>query len=270
VLRALAVLLGVSVAAACGTAQPAEPEPEAGSAAPLESLQWERLPDPPLSPRSLVQLHWTGRELLALGGDIVPPCPPAASCADPSQPQRDGAAYDPVTRTWRPTALAPRPLVGRAVVDGDVVWAQTGWDADAPLLSYDASADRWTEHPGPPGPARAAYVLAVADGRPVALRIEQRTERYPDALYDPTERTWQALPPDPLAPSFDRSAVQTPQGLLVTGAEAVPDPGSEEPSLLRAALLDVPAATWRRLPDSDQLVGSGIAVHAWVLPGAGR
>jgi hypothetical protein len=151
--------------------------------------------------------------------------------------------------------------VGGAVVDGDVVWAQTGWEADAPLLSYDASDDRWTVHPAPPGPAAASYLLAVSAGHPVALRTEQRTERHTDAVYDPHAGTWASLPPDPLTPSFDRSAVQTPRGLLVTGAEAVPDPGSEQPSYLRAMLLDVSRGTWRRLLDSDQLVGAGIAVH---------
>ncbi len=252
--RALALSLVLALAG-CGTVGPLSSEP---AAAP----RWERLPDPPLSPRSMTRLHWTGSEVLALGGDTAPPCPPAASCVDPSEPQRDGAAYDPGTGRWRRTAEAPRPLVGGAVVDGDVVWAQTGWQADAALLSYDASEDRWDEHPPPPpppGPATASYVLAVSQGRPVALRIEQAASS--DAVYDPAARVWAPLPRDPLSPSFDRTAVQTPRGLLVTGAAAVPNPGSAAPSFLRAALLDVSTSTWRRLPDSDQLVGAGIAVH---------
>lgn len=250
----MAVVLLLAVAA-CGTGTPVEVGPAQAA------LRWERLPDPPLSPRFLPALHWTGSELLALGGDTVPPCPPAASCVNPAEPQRDGAAYDPATGRWRRTAEAPRPLGGGAVVDGDVVWAQTGWEADAPLLSYDASEDRWTQQPAPPGPPTASYGLAVSEGRPVALRREQRTQRYPDAVYDPHAGTWESLPPDPLAPSFDRAAVQTPHGLLVSGAEAVPNPGSDQPSYLRAMLLDVTTKTWQRLPDSDQLIGAGIAVH---------
>ena len=251
-LRLVIVLL--LLLTACGSAR--EQAAPAGAA-----LRWERLPDPPLSPRALGELHWTGRLLLALGGDTVPPCPPTASCTEPSRPQRDGAAYDPATGRWRETAEAPRPPVGRRVVDGEVVWLQSGWEADKPLLSYDAGTDVWTEHPAPPGPASASYVLAVSRGRPVALRIEQRTQRIADAVYDPQVRTWTALPADPLAPSFDRAAAQTPQGLLVTGAEAVPNPGSAQPSYLRASLLDVQSGTWTRLPDSEQLVGAGMAVH---------
>jgi len=247
---ATALLLAL---AACGTAEPER--------AATTELRWERLPDPPLTPREFGPLHWTGRELLVLGGDTVPPCPPAASCATPPRPQRDGAAYDPSTNTWRRTADAPLPLQGHQVLDGDVVWAQTSWHGDAPLLSYDASKDRWTQHPPPPGLALAAYVLTVADGHPVALRTEQRTQHYPDAIYDPARRSWTNLPADPLSPSFDRAAIETPQGLLVTGAKAVENPGSEKPAFLRAELLDPTTRTWKRLPASDQLVGAGIALH---------
>ena len=251
VLRLMVVL--VLVLSGCGVAGPSLDVPRSAA------LQWERLPDPPLSPRALGALLWTGRELLALGGDTAPPCPPTAGCVGPSEPQRDGAAYDPVTNRWRPLAPAPRPLVGPGVLDGGIVWFQTSEDA-APLLAYDAAADSWTEHPAPPGPAAASFILGVSEGRPVALRKEQRDQALPDAVYDPGSRSWEALPPDPLRPSFDRAAVATPQGLLVTGAEAVDEPGVL-PAFVRASLLDVRRQTWERLPDSDQLVGAGIAVH---------
>lgn len=225
---------------------------------PAAAPRWERLPDPPLSPRSVPAVHWTGTEVLVLGGDTAPLCPPTASCVDPPEPQLDGAAYNPATGRWRTTRPSPVPVVGAGVGDQQTVWFMT---AKGSLLAYDASADQWQDHPPPPGPASASFVLAVSRGLPVALRTEQRTQGLADALYDPDSRTWIELPRDPLAPSFDRAAVDTAQGLLVTGAEAVDNPGSEKPTLLRASLLDVGTRTWTRLPDSDQLVGSGIAVH---------
>lgn len=249
----LATLLLVTGCGAAGTDRD-----DLRATEPAAAPVWERLPDPPLTPRSSAAVHWTGKEVLVLGGDTAPLCPPTAGCADPPQPQTDGAAYDPVAGRWRKTRPAPSPFLGPGVRDGQSVWFVTEKQS---LASYDAAADRWTEHPPPPGPFGASFVLAVSRGLPVALRSEQRAQRLPDALYDPQAGAWAELPPDPLAPSFDRAAVDTAQGLLVTGAEAVDNPGSERPALLRASLLDVETRTWTRLPDSDQLVGSGIALH---------
>ena len=256
VIRAV-VALGLGALTACGA-----PTAQTAQTARPTTLQWERLPDPPLTPRFLTELFWTGSELLAIGGDPNPPCPPNANCiAGPLPAARDGTAFDPATSTWRRIADAPRALEGDALVSGDVIWARTGWQADDPLLSYDASEDRWTSHPPPPGTGPASYNLAVSRGQLVALRTDQQLDRSRDALYDPSTRSWSALPPDPMAPSFDRTAVDTAHGLLVTGAESVANPGSDKPAYLRAALLDVGRKTWRRLPDSEQLVGAGIALH---------
>jgi hypothetical protein len=48
--------------------------------------------------------------------------------------------------------------------------------------------------------------------------------------------------------------VWTGQDLVLLGIEHVPSPGSEKPSVYRAAILDLANGTWRRLPDS-QIVG---------------
>ncbi len=220
---------------------------------------WHQLPPPPLSPRALPVVAWVGGEVVVLGGDTAPVCPPSASCTWPSQPQRDGAAYDLAAGTWRRTAPAPRPVVGDAVVVGDVVWTQSGFAGDAPLLAYDVSENSWTVHPAPPGVAADAWDLAVSGSRLVALRSQEHSSLH-DAIYDSRTRRWRSLPPNTLPASFDRAAVDTAYGLLVVGLELVDQPNSSAPALLRAELLDATGA-WHRLPDSDQLAGVGIAVH---------
>ncbi|MDP9434040.1 MAG: hypothetical protein M3P93_02090, partial [Actinomycetota bacterium] len=69
--RLLAVLV-LALLAGCGPGTATGPAPS-----------WERLPDPPLSPRTLPVVAWTGAEVLVLGGDTAPLCPPSASCVDP-------------------------------------------------------------------------------------------------------------------------------------------------------------------------------------------
>lgn len=69
--------------------------------------------------------------------------------------------------------------------------------------------------------------------------------------YDPATGTWGQLPYDPLSPSFDRSMVWAGGELVLFDMEHVPQPGSDGPSVARAAALDVESGSWRRLPDSE-------------------
>ena len=50
------------------------------------------------------------------------------------------------------------------------------------------------------------------------------------------------------------------QELLLFDHELVPNPGSEKPSITRAAALDLESGSWRRLPDSE-ILASG----PWVI-----
>lgn len=63
-----------------------------------------------------------------------------------------------------------------------------------------------------------------------------------------------------MIPAFDRSVTATSAGLVLTGHDLVPQPGSEKPSFTRAALLPPGSAQWVLLPDSDQI---GAGPWAW-------
>lgn len=79
---------------------------------------WTRIPAAPLTSRRFPELLWTGRELLVLGGqEIRPPeaTDPAGCRIDDTVRFDDGAAFDPVSKIWR-------PLAGRVSFHHGAVW----------------------------------------------------------------------------------------------------------------------------------------------------
>lgn len=257
------VAVAVTVLGMAALAVAVRPDPglaAAPSAVPGPLVRaWERLPDPPVRPRSFSVAAAVDGEAVFLGGLVEPPCPSNASCDAPAVQVLDGAAFAPAIRTWRRTAPAPAALDAsytEAPVVGGSVWALS----DAGLLAYDVRRDRWTSHPLPPDQASAdpqvAYRRLTADGdRLVLAGGEHRSAADRDRVFDPATGTWSTLPPDPLTPSFDRTLTSTPAGLVLTAKAWSESPGSERPSVLRAALLAPGAGSWRLLPDSDQLGG---------------
>lgn len=242
---------GAAVAAALLLASCA---PGAGDGRSRGGGTWTELPSPPLSPRTGAVTAWTGSEALFLGGQTGNLCPPSASCTEPAELARDGAAYDPVGETWRRTADAPRPLgPGSTAVAGDTVHVLV----EDRLLTYDASEDAWSVSPPVPSPGDRWWggLAALEDGDVVVAAGERQDGAPPDQVYDPEDRTWADLPPDPLGPALDRSVTAVPGALVLTGAESVPNPGSEEPAVLRGAVLDLSTRQWRLLEDSDQIGG---------------
>ena len=122
------------------------------------------------------------------------------------------------------------------------------------LQSYDASEDAWTRHQAPT--ALPDYVeLVAAHGRVIVIRGERGRNDPPDTVYDPATETWSLLPLDPLGPAFDRTLTSTSHGLVLTGHDMLPQPGSQSPSYLRAALLPRGSERRQLLPDSHQLGG---------------
>ena len=218
---------------------------------------WTALPGSPLSPRFGARAFWVGDRMVVMGGSQDRPCPPNADCV-PSTPLSDGASFDPATGTWREIAEAPVRLGGAsaAVLNETVYLLMQGsvLEPGVPppaFLAYDAQRDLWRELLLPPDEEEIGFVLAVAGERLILYQGSQENGVEHDLLFDPADQTWTELPPDPLIPSFDRTMVWTDAGLVLTGIEDVPQPGSTGPALYRAAVLDLETLQWKRLPDSE-------------------
>jgi len=219
---------------------------------------WERLPDPPIPPRSNVVAVWTGEEALFVGGDTFL-CPPLANCFAPAEPPlADGAAYDPSTNSWRRIADAPVRFAwaSTAVLDGSVYFLiSQHQNTDATFLRYEVATDSWeilAMLPREPSYHR----LVATDAALVAYASTHEVGSFRDFAFDPRTREWTELPTDPLSPAFDRSMVWADGALYLFDQPVVAQPGSAEPSLTRVARLDFDSGRWERLADSE-ILGSG-------------
>jgi hypothetical protein len=261
ILVALSFASAALVTAACGAEGSAGPE-KAG-----DSAVWQAVPAGPLSPREGALALWTGREVLVIGGSDAPPCPPTASCVPPETPPlADGAAFDPQTATWRRIADAPVPFEwaeGLVMETTAYLWIPGNPgrpSAEPAFLAYRIEENRWEELPFPSGDPGRFHGIVTAGDRIVAYTGSDEQGEQPDLVFDPAAGSWSELPPDPLSPSFDRSMAWSGRELVLFDHELVPNPGSEEPAVTRAAALDVETGSWRRLPNSE-ILASG----PWVL-----
>ena len=173
-------------------------------------------------------------------------------------PLTDGAAFDRSSGEWSGIAVAPLPLGHLSgVVLLDVLYVFVPGFEPAParsgFLAYHIADNRWEDLDAPPVPEGTTLELVAAGNLVVAYHHTQELGVRPDLLYDPATGKWTDLPVDPLAPSFDRSAVWTGRELVLVGVEVVANPNSARPSLYRAAGLDLASGSWRRLPDSEVL-----------------
>lgn len=222
---------------------------------------WRELAGSPLAPREQALGLWTGTEALIIGGSDGPVCPANADCPLDDTPRRDGAAVDPATGRWRRIADAPVPiLAAQGVVAGGTAYVLSTWKRDGThpeLLAYDIGRDAWRRLPLPFAPGDAALgLVATGDAGVVVYRGSHETAPGapgPDHRFDAAAGTWHALPPDPLGRSFDRTAAWSGTELVLFGQELVANPGAQKPSLVRAAVFNPTARTWRRLPDGPLL-----------------
>jgi hypothetical protein len=250
---AAAVALVAALLGACGGGDRMDPAPGQDA-----SGTWERLASPPLSPRENALGLWTGEETLVLGGSDADPCPPTAECITPSVPPlRDGAAFDPARRSWRPIADAPVGFSGaEGVVVSETAYVLTNGEMGRPgapraFLAYRIRDDRWEKLPAPSG---EPYRSVVAAGtKVVAFSTTDEYGGGPDLVFDPASAAWSALPNDPLPRSYDRTMAWTGSQLILFAKRIVPKPGADAPSLAVAAALDLESGEWRRLPDSETL-----------------
>ncbi len=259
--RPLVVLgLAAALAAGCGS----------GSRSSDEQLHatWRPLAAPPLSGRFLPAAVWTDREMLVWGGAG---CEGACDGRD-IRDHADGAAYDPVSDTWR--ALPPSPLSARsgplAVWSGRelIVWG--GMRAGASLgdgAAFDPAANRWRSLPPSPlagrfaaPPGTVAQVPGVWTGSEMLVwgqgaGVDSTEAELPaGAAYDPVLDRWRLLAAAPIAARI-ADAVWTGEEMLVWGGQSgrryFDDGAAYDPTVDR----------WRSLPPSP--LAARFAFAAW-------
>ena len=169
----------------------------------------------PLAPRVGAIGAWTGKELVVAGGLSQPN-------GGTVKAFRDGAAYNPATRTWR--KLAPMPL-GRS--DATAVWdgreilflgGRTGDRLAKRGMAYNPATNRWRWLPEMAYP-RSGFA-AVWTGRHVLVWGGLTAAGVPPPhgeAFDPATSRWTALPPAPLHGRIVSAAVWTGRQMIVWG-----------------------------------------------------
>lgn len=239
---------------------PSETSPPAVEPLELSSDRWASVPEGPTA-RSNALGVWTGSEVLVVGGDPEPWCPPNADCAPPDFTQlTDGAAFDPLTSQWRPISEAPTPLGhwSSTAIVGDhlYVLVQPTFTASgrssASFLEYDIVHDEWIVLPSPGGPDE--WYRLVAGGEEVIAYVgsDEQGER-PDRRFDSETQTWVDLPSDPFSPAYDRFMVSDGDTVTLFAKAIVPNPGSEGPSLADIAELDPSTGVWEVVGQAEVL-----------------
>lgn len=138
----------------------------------------------PIAGRSGAAAVWTGDELLIWGGYVYD---------GRERPLDDGAAYDPITDSWR--TLPPAPIAGRAypaaVWTGKelVIWG--GSDAGRLLgdgAAYNPASDTWRLLPDAPiGPAMKSGVVWTGTDLVIAGGLNGNPDT---AIYNPAGNSW--------------------------------------------------------------------------------
>lgn len=128
--------------------------------------RWRRVAPSPLRPRVRPAGVWNGREVVIVGGGVfVQRRGTAVTLRE--QRRRDGAAYDPASRTWRAIPPLPFPVrAGRVFARDGRLYAVSDTARARPLAVLDRGAAFWRTPKGPPGWQRSGGIAAarVGDG----------------------------------------------------------------------------------------------------------
>lgn len=178
-----------------------------GDGAAFDGASWTKLPAGPLSPRRSPAMVWTGREVLIHGG-----------LDGRSEPLRDGAAYDPSTRTWTP--LPESPLSARSLPA--FAYAETTAELVVDGAAFSTRTRTWRVIAPSPLGART-HERAVWTGREVlfvgGLGVDGALSSEA-ATYDPARDAW-TLVDAPLAARAAVTAVSTEHGAALIGGQTV-------------------------------------------------
>lgn len=193
----------------------------------------------PLEPRGGHSVIWTGEEVIVWGGE---------GNESGSVLYSDGAAYDPITDTWR--LIAPSPLSPRryhvAVWTGEEMLVVGGvHETDA--AAYEPTTDTWRSVAGSPirlGPGVGGPIEGVTGAVWTGSELviwQVSTDEV--AAYDPAADEWTLLPP---------TGLEAGNGALRTdGVDVYAFGGSAGPwdNPLRPARLE--GEQWVQLPSVD-------------------
>jgi hypothetical protein len=193
----LATMLGAL--AACQTTDgPGDPDTDASTVTGVR--EWRTAADAPLGPRHGTAVAWTGDEVVLVGGDTEPPCPPGADCAYSPRPGAGAAAYDPAADSWRELPDVPAP-----VMDARAWW--TGRElilvGSGHTFALDPARDAWRRLGD--SPDVGSFVVPTDEGLVFVAYDQGPGDDPADWILDPQDASWSALPRDPFGESYDRS-----------------------------------------------------------------
>lgn len=191
---------------------------------------------------------WTGSKLIAFGGKTL---------GSNSYYSSEGAAYDPVTNSWR--MLAASPISGRsehvAVWSGARMYLWGGRNETYLRMSsgarYRPSTGVWSRIPSSPHTlmcdpqgvwSRSTSELIVWG----CVRSSTNTLKPSGMAYNPSTRTWREIAPAPVAARIWEALVWTGDRMVVWGG-ATPDQGHR---LGDGAEYDPKTDLWVLLPTS--------------------
>ncbi len=246
--------------------------------------RWRLLPPDPLDPHTdTVQLLWTGRAIVALGGP-----------SDPSSHEIRMATYDPGTNRWRP--LPDVPIAhGSGVAAAN--WPEAVWAGDRvldwqgssnptgqpslDLYSYSPRTDRWTRVDGSTGleprsfrPIAWTGSEAIAPGSMPYGPAPSMPVPFPGGVYDPGHNRYSTMKTTPLD-ARSQGDVWTGDALVrVSGGQSAFD---QPPSLVGAAWnpshdvwLDLPALRLAHPAELAEPVWTGTELIEMTMATFGR
>lgn len=210
---------------------PASESPDSTDRPADEGEESSRLDGAPLSNRFGATVAWTGTELIVSGGFR----PAATNEFADAELLVDGAAYNPISETWRP--IADRPA-------GALTWPAAVWTGEVLLVvgaagsyAYDPVSDEWTVLATPPFPVpdlvRDNEFFEFAWSGDVFYLWRPSTDQM--AFYSLAEDRWETMP----SPDMDAF----PAKLLADGNRLVAL-GTGWPSSGVPVSFDVEAAEW--------------------------
>ncbi|HYJ60410.1 MAG TPA: hypothetical protein VE032_02970 [Actinomycetota bacterium] len=248
-------------------------------ATPWSSIEpgWTELPPPPEF-RNGAAVVWTGDSLIYWGG--VP------RDGNAEAPFADGYAFDPVSRRWSETPIAPHGLAqADGIWTGDrlLVWGSTAalQETQVPqgdfgsMLTFDPAAGSWSGLP--PSPHQSDYggtwtwtgseLIVFGGGRAGS------PSSVSGAALDPVSGAWRTIADAPL-PLTLANGIWTGEEMIVVGAALQPGNHATTPTAVAEAY-SPSTDSWRVLqdppliPQSTEVVMLGDRIVAWDYVGGG-